>query len=94
MRVIDNSRRIQPFFMEVNLGQTFRSNGNVFVKIAESFSGLEISEFLDDYYAINHIEELCDNISVLNAYCLDECFLTHFDDDEFVELVDCEIHIV
>ena len=94
MRVIDNSRRLQPFFMEVGFGETFRRGGKVFVKIADVFLDKDISDFLDDYYAINHIEELRDNISVLNAYCLDDCFLTYFEDDDFVELIDCEIHIV
>ena len=94
MRVIDNSRKIRHFFMEVGLGKTFRTDERVFVKIADAFSMQEIHEYLDDYYAINHVEELRDSIGVLNAYCLDGCFLTHFDNDDPVELIDCEIHIV
>jgi hypothetical protein len=94
MRVIDNSRKIRPFFMEVGLGKTFRTDERVFVKIANVFSDEDVSEYLDNYYEINDVEELRDNIGVLNAYCLDGCFLTHFDADDPVELVDCEIHIV
>lgn len=94
MRVIDNSRKIRPFFMEIGLGKTFRTDERVFVKIADTFSEQDISEFLDSYYGINDVEELRDNIGVLNAYCLDGCFLTHFDDDDPVELIECEIHIV
>ena len=94
MRVIDSTKKNQPFFMEVSLGKTFRKDGRVFVKTIDTFSKEDISDFLDDYYAINRVEELRDNISVLNAYCLDGCFLTHFDIDDPVELVDCEIHIV
>jgi hypothetical protein len=94
MRVIDNSRKIRPLFMEIGLGKTFRTDGRVFVKIADTFSEQEVSEYLDGYYEINDVEELRDNIGVLNAYCLDGCFLTHFDNDDPVELIDCEIHIV
>lgn len=94
MRVIDNSRKIRPFFMEVGLGKTFRTDERVFVKIADTFSEQEVSEYLDSYYDISDVEELRDNIGILNAYCLNDCFLTHFDDDDPVELIECEIHIV
>ena len=94
MRVIDNTRKIQPFFMEVGLGKTFRTDGRVFVKIADTFSEQDISEYFESYYTLNDVGELYDHIGVLNAYCLDGCFLTHFDNDDPVELIDCEIHIV
>ena len=94
MKVIDDTKKTRHFFMEVGLGKAFRTDERVFIKIANVFTDKDISDFLNDYYAINHVEELRDNIGILNAYCLDGCFLTHFDNDDPVELIECEIHIV
>lgn len=94
MKVIDSTKKNRHYFMEVGLGKTFRTDERVFVKIANVFSDEDISEYFESYYTLNDVEELHDDIGVLNAYCLDGCFLTHFDNDDPVEPIDCEIHIV
>lgn len=94
MKIIDNSKRTQLFFMEIDLGKTFRQGDErVYVKIAEVCVVDELVNYVDNYSPIN-CEEDIEDAGVCNAYCLDGNYFTFFDDGVFVELVDCEIHIV
>lgn len=94
MRVIDNNKKSNLFFEEIVRGQAFRKDKHLFVKIDDCFEERDIEDYLENYYQIEEMSELYNYIGVINAYCLDDNFLTHIDDDEEVELVDCAIHIL
>lgn len=94
MRVIDNNKKNNHFFEEIIRGQAFRKDGHLFVKISDSFMVRDIEDYFESYYQIEETKELYDFIGVINAYCLDDNFLTHINDDDMVELVDCAIHIL
>jgi hypothetical protein len=93
MRVIDNSRKIQPFFMEVGLGQTFIKGDRLYVKITEVCMTEHLLTHLYNYDSITDDADV-EDIGIYNAYCISGEFFTHFDDEVPIELVECEIHIV
>ena len=94
MRIIDKTKKNNPFFEEIALGQTFRQDGHLFIKIANCFTVEDIEEYFGSFYALKDIDDLRDCADELNAYCLDGNFLTHIGNDNVVEPVNCEVHIV
>ena len=94
MKIIDKREDLKETFINLPEGAVFKVGNQYYIKTEAMFLYSDIDYLLDNnnVYDIDLVESEC---QIINAICLHD-FATHcnFSDDDFVEPVKTELHIV
>lgn len=94
MKIIDKTKKNTMFFCDLDNGKICRANGFIYLKIAECFLATGVDAYFDTYFHLDETNELREYSGSFNAFCLTTGDLTYVDEDEEVEFIECELHIV
>lgn len=93
MKILDKGAPTKNF-SELERGEVFRGNNNIYVKINHCFSILDIECCFVCEGSMCNINNLIDSYSGFNAVNLSNGYLTFFDDCTKVTPLDAELHIL
>ena len=93
MKIINEATPTKKF-SELEKGEVFRWNENVYMRIIHCFSTIDIEDYLDYEDSMYNVNDLIDGYSGFNAVNLSNGNLTFFDDFAKVTPLTTELHIL
>lgn len=94
IKIVDNKTEMV-LFGSLMVGDVFRWQNYLCVKTESYFSYAQISEYFDDYYAIEDVEDLeSQGFHTYNCWSLSHSNPMRFDVSSKVEKINVELHIV
>lgn len=93
MKILDKTNTIKKF-SDIEKGEVFRWNDNVYMRTIHCFSTVDIEDYLDYEGSMYNINDLIDGYSGFNAVNLSNGNLTFFDDFAKVTPLTTELHIL
>lgn len=93
MKIIDQTNTTKNF-SEIEKGQLFKGNNNIYMKIIHCFSTIDIEDYLDYEGSMYNVNDLIDGYSGFNAVNLGNGNLTFFDNFVKVTPLDAELHVL
>jgi hypothetical protein len=93
MKILDKTN-ITKSFSQLEKGEVFRGNNNIYVKINQCFSIVDIEDSLDCEGPIYNVNDLIDSYNGFNAVNLGNGYLTFFDECTRVTPLNAELHIL
>ena len=93
MKILDQTNTTK-VFPQLEKGEVFKWNNNVYMKIIHCFSTVDIEDYLDYEGSMYSVDDLIDSYSGFNAINLSSGNLTFFDDFAKVTPLNTELHIL
>ena len=93
MKILDKTN-ITKSFSQLEKGEVFRGNNNVYVKIIHCYSTVDIEEYLYYEGSMYDVDELTDSYNGFNAVNLSNGTLAFFDEFVKVTPLNAELHIL
>lgn len=93
MKILDKTNTTK-IFPQLEKGEVFKWNNNIYMKIIHCFSTVDIEDYLDCEGSMYDVDEIIDSHSGFNAINLSSGNLTFFDDFAKVTPLNAELHIV